>query len=302
MAIESDEDEDTGEGPVFKRRRALTATTFHSTTIGCPASFRDHPPSASFPRGLLALEGGGESALENEQTPLTSELPVVLQHALKSFQGEGAAEDLDEEAIRERLGLSLGEFLVQSNTLASKAEARMKEQLAMAKAKTKEDLAMAEERKKDELAQQAQAFATRETTLMQKLSNLRQSEKDVAKRLYDKGQEAVQLEAKIPPLCTRVVELEEEVEQTKAKMAKLQERATNQEVQLRRVEGELTQQVEAFKKTEAELIKDAVDIYTTGFEDALAQVACVHPEMDTSPFTTSNRVVDGQVVPRAPPS
>jgi len=73
-------------------------------------------------------------------------------------------------------------------------------------------------------------------------------------------------------------------------------------VQLGWVEGELAQQAEAFKKTEAELIEDAADAYAAGFEDALAQVACVHPEMDTSPFAMSNRVVDGQVVPRAPPS
>jgi len=68
------------------------------------------------------------------------------------------------------------------------------------------------------------------------------------------------------------------------------------------VEGELAQQAEAFKKTEAELIEDAANAYATGFEDALAQVACVHPEMDTSPFATSNWVVDGQLVPRAPSS
>jgi len=59
----------------------------------------------------------------------------------------------------------------------------MKEHLALAEAKAKEDLALAEERKKDELAEQAQVFATRETTLMQELSSLRQSEKDVTKRL-----------------------------------------------------------------------------------------------------------------------
>ena len=68
------------------------------------------------------------------------------------------------------------------------------------------------------------------------------------------------------------------------------------------MEGELTQQAEAFKKTEAKLIEDAADAYAVGFEDALSQVACVHPEMDTSPFATSNYVVAGQVVPRAPPA
>ena len=123
----------------------VAATTSHSATSSRPTSFRDQPSSASSPRGLLALEGGGENAPGNNQTPPAPELPAVLQHALKSFQEKGAAEDSDEEVIRERMGLSLGEFLVQSNALASKAEARTKEQLALA-AKAKEDLALAEEK------------------------------------------------------------------------------------------------------------------------------------------------------------
>jgi len=64
------------------------------------------------------------------------------------------------------------------------------------------------------------------------LGCLRQSERDTKKQVYDKGQEVVQLEAKILPLRTWVIQLEEEAEETKAKMAKLEERATNQEVLL----------------------------------------------------------------------
>jgi len=64
----------------------VVAATSHSTTMGRPASFRDHPPSASSPHGLLALEGGGESAPGDEQTPSAPELPVVLQHAFKGFE------------------------------------------------------------------------------------------------------------------------------------------------------------------------------------------------------------------------
>ena len=85
-----------------------------------------------------------------------------------------------------------------------------------------------------------------------------------------------------------MVELENEAETTNAKMAKLEERATNQEVQLGRAVAELTQQAQKFKKTEAELIEDAADAYVAGFEDALAQVACAHPEMDASPFATTS--------------
>jgi len=47
-----------------------------------------------------------------------------------------------------------------------------------------------------------------------------------------------------------------------------------------------------------ELIEDATDAYGEGFEDALAQVACVHPELDISTFAASKRVVDGQLAPK----
>jgi len=151
---------------------------------------------------------------------------------------------------------------------------------------------------KEELARQAHTFANRKTTLIQELSCLRQSEKDTKKRLFDKGQENLQLEAKILPLCNKVIELKEETEGTKAKMAKLEERVTQQEVQLGRVEGELAKKIEQFRKFEAELTEDAADAYGAGFEDALPQVACVHPELDISPFVVSKRIVDGQLAPR----
>ena len=79
------------------------------------------------------------------------------------------------------MGHGLGEFLVHSSALASKAKARMKKQLALAEAKLKEEMTLAEERKKDELAQQARVFAIHETALTQELSCLRQSEKDTKK-------------------------------------------------------------------------------------------------------------------------
>jgi len=60
-------------------------------------------------------------------------------------------------------------------------------------------------------------------------------------------------------------------------------------------------QADSFKKVKTKLIDDATDAYAAGFEDALAQVVCKHPERDTSPFATTNHVVEGQVVPRCPP-
>ena len=148
--------------------------------------------------------------------PLTPELPAILQHALKSFQEKEAAKALDGDMLRECMGNGPGEFLVHSSAFVSQTEARMEEELALV-----------ETRMKEELAQQARVFAIRKTALTQELSNLLQLEKDTKKQLFDKGQEAVQLESKILPLRTRVIELEEQAEETKAKMAKLEERATN---------------------------------------------------------------------------
>ena len=93
-----------------------------------------------------------------------------------------------------------------------------------------------------------------------------------------------------------MVNLKEKVDEAQAKMAKLEERAIQREVQLGQVEWELAEKVELFNKTEEELNNDTVDAYGEGFQDAMAQFACVHPKVDLSPFAESKWVVDGQLV------
>ena len=157
----------------------------------------------------------------------------------------------------------------------------------------------------EELSIRTKIFTNRETVLYLELASLRQSEKNAKKALHDKGQEAVELEAKILPLRTRAVELEELVTELKGKMAKLEERATQREVLLGQVEGGLAEKtaslaetIESFKKTEKELTNDVADAYGEGFQDAIAQFAYVHPEVDLTPFGESKCVVDGQLVLR----
>ena len=110
---------------------------------------------------------------------------------------------------------------------------------------------------------------------------------------------------KILPLRTRVVELEDLVAELKGKVANLEETATQCEILLGKVEGQLAEKTESltgtivsFKKTEEELTNDAADTYSEGFQDAIAQFACAHPEVDLTPFGESKCVVDGQIVPR----
>ena len=221
-------------------------------------------------------------------------LPLVLQQILKGYQ-KGTMGSFNEKDAQESLRAwppSHGEFFAQADAFSHEAESKAKEQLALA-----EELALV----KEQLAQQAQVFFHRETALNQELSTLRQAELETNKKLFDKSQEYTTLLAKIVPLRTQVVGLVEEVVATKARMVKLEERATEREVKLGKVEAELIAQTEALEKAKAELTIQAKVFgraKTAGFEDALAQVACKHPEMDVSPFATSNHIVDGQIVPR----
>ena len=132
--------------------------------------------------------------------------------------------------------------------------------------------------------------------MYQELTSIRQSEKETKRLLFEKSQEALQSESKIIPLRNEVIELKEKVEEAQAKMAKLEERATQCEVQLGQLEGQLAQKVDLFQQTEEELTKVAIDAYGARFEDVMAQVACVHPKMDLSPFEVTKRVIDGQLV------
>jgi len=218
------------EGPAFKRLRPTTTTTSYSSTTGHPTSLRGQSTNASSPPGLLALEVGGESV---PAAPSTPELPVVLQHALKGFQ-IGVTEDSYETAARERLGLNFGALMAQFNALITRTEVRV---------------ALVEVKAKEETTLLTHAFTTRKTALKQELTSLRQAEKDLSKRLHDKSQEAVELEAKILPLRTQAIKLEEAIETSKANMTRLEERSISREMQLGRAEAELLQQAERFKKS-----------------------------------------------------
>jgi len=189
--------------------------------------------------------------------------------------------DLDEAVAREGLGFNFGVLLAQSNALLTSAEPGVME------AKTKE-----------ETSSLARLFATHEAALREGLAHLRHSEESLNKQLHTKCREVTELEARVLSLRIWVFELEEADEESKSKIMGLERRSTSREVQLGQVEAELHQQPKRFEEDEAELTGDVFDAYDTGFRDALAQVACVHPGMDITPFTVSNCVANGQIVPR----
>ncbi|XP_068491995.1 uncharacterized protein [Phaseolus vulgaris] len=94
--------------------------------------------------------------------------------------------------------------------------------------------------------------------------------------------------------------IKEELTKQAKSLEKTKEELTEKTEALVKAKEEMTAQAEDFEKAKAELLDDAVDAYAAGFEDALAQVVCQHPEMDISPFATANHIVDGQIVPRHP--
>jgi len=77
VVVDSD-DEVTGEGITFKRRRVVATATSHSSTEAPPSTYRENPLSASSPHESLAIEGGGESALEGVPVPPAPKLSFAL--------------------------------------------------------------------------------------------------------------------------------------------------------------------------------------------------------------------------------
>ena len=133
------------------------------------------------------------------------------------------------------------------------------------------------------------------------MAHVRRSGENLSKQLHVKCREVTELEARVLSLRIRVFELEEADEVSQSKITELERRSISREVQLVQAEAELHQQAKRLKEAKAELTGDVLDAYDAGFEDALAQVACAHPGMDITPFTVSNRVENGQIVPRVLP-
>ena len=135
-----------------------------------------------------------------------------------------------------------------------------------------------------------------ESALYLELADLRQTDKETKRLLFEKSQEALSPHSKVLSLRNEVIELQEKAEETQVKMARLEERTTQQKVQLGQLEGKLVRKDELFSQLKKELTSNVVEAYDAGFEDAMTQVASVHPGVDLSQTGLTKRVVDGQLV------
>jgi len=97
--------------------------------------------------------------------PSTSQLPVLLQRIFNRFQDKEVVESLSGNLSQDRVVDGLGDFLITSNPMLSRA-------------KEAEDLKVRMAKLEEELSTQAKTFANRETPMYVELASLRQSEKD----------------------------------------------------------------------------------------------------------------------------
>jgi len=130
VIVPSDDEEDTADGPVFKRRGTTTVATSHSTFNKNAESLREHPPSASSPPNYMALGEGAETAPEPTPAP-APKLPRIVQHLLKGFQQVLPGGPTD-KAMEESVARSLGEYFSRASSWWQQTKARAKEYQALA--------------------------------------------------------------------------------------------------------------------------------------------------------------------------
>jgi len=145
-------------------------------------------------------------------------------------------------------------------------------------------------------ALQIKAFKHRETALYLEVADLHKSETTVKKLLFEKSQEALGAQAKVLTLRTEIIGLKEKAEESQEKVARLEEKSSQQEERLAKLEEELARKDELFKQTKEEHTNDVADAYAVGFEDAMAQVSCVHPGVDLSQTGLAQKVAGEQLV------
>jgi len=107
------------------------------------------------------------------------------------------------------------------------------------------------------------------------MEELRKTDRETKALLFEKSHEALRLYARNNDFRT-------EVDWLKRELASKDEEMAQQKEVLVKLKEELAHKDELFQQTKDELTSDSADSYVAGFEDAMAQVACVHLEVDLS--------------------
>jgi len=315
VVVPFEDDEDTEDGQVFKRRRTNKVVVSLSSSSHNAESLREHPPSATSPPHQLALGSGVES--ESMPTPaLAPELPQPVQELLKGYLHRASPGGPSEGAKKESTTFYLGAFLACNTSWHDQTRAKASE-LSTLQALEKECASLKEE--KETLACH---WARQEETYKVSLKEAQKAKDAASKRLHEAGQAHAELLGQVVPLRVQIADLKDTVETSKAQQKKLEDQSVDREVKLGEVEAalnakaeafdrlktgkdealaakdkELASQAEHFKETEKELTNDAANAFADGFAEALAQAACANLGIDTSCCGPLNHIVDDKVVP-----
>jgi len=332
VAVPSDDEGDSAEGQVFKRRRTSravpqVATSTTSFSHGAE-SLRENPPSATSPSQPMTLEGG----LGTEPTsapPPAPELPPPMQDSLRGYLEKMSPCGQAEGPKKEGMFYYMGAFMACASTWCEQAKAKAIEASTL-QALEKEVASL-----KDEKERLAQHWARKEVAYKDSLKIGQKAKEDASKRLHEVGQAHAELLNQVVPLRVKIVELEDATKAYEAQQKKLKAHCVDREQTLGKTEGELAAKIEAFnllqakndklqadvnklqvekefldkqlatknskieelEKSNKELLDDMAGTFEEGFKEALAQATCENPGIDTSNCDPGDQIVDGKVVP-----
>jgi len=190
---------------------------------------------------------------------------------------------MEDDTLLEHVSKYLRETLVASSLLLSKMQ-KLKEAASQDTLQIKE-------------------LTRRETGRILEMAELRKFDQETKKLLFQKSQETLRIYARNTDLRDEVNDLVEKLGSRDAEVVQLEEESTQLKVKLTQLEEqlakmreELVRKDEHFLQTKDELTCNAVESYAAGFEDALAQVACVHPGVDLSQTGLTKTIVNGKLV------
>ncbi|XP_068500662.1 uncharacterized protein [Phaseolus vulgaris] len=241
------------------------------------------PPRQEAPLALPTQEGGGES---QHQAPSASPPTTVasLPPSIEEVWGPFTAKL---KMMAEDLPSILTKAVKSSNKKLQDGISMLQEENRLIRIEAEKlscNLMMAEidhSRLEDAMSAELRGARKEASDLRQKLHLLAQEKIELEKTL--------RLYAKNDDLCIKVDKLKKE-------LASRDEEMAQQKEELAKLKEELARKDELFQQTKDELTNDVADSYAAGFEDAMAQVACVHPGVDLSQTGLNKTIANGQLV------
>jgi len=165
VLVAPSDDEDSGEGQVFKRRRTNRVISSRSPSPQHRESLRDNPPSATSPPPQIGQEEGAESTLPPTQTAAQAPVPEVLtippaiMQLMRGFN-ERSPGSSSSEAKKEGMPYYMGAFLAITLDWRAKAKTKAIEMQTL-QALKREVATLKEEKLKLENAYEASLAETR---------------------------------------------------------------------------------------------------------------------------------------------